>query len=321
MKLTRRDGLRFAGAAAVAAFVPRPVQAQNWPTRPIRAMVPFSAGSTIDIVGRIVLDPLSAQLGQPIVIENRGGAGGSIGSAMVAKSEPDGYTMLVHAAAHSAATAAYPNLSYDVARDFAGVAMFGTIPNVTVISPDKGIKTLKELVARAKAKPGSVSFGSSGPGSATHVAAERLRISAGFTAVNVPFRGAEGLLEVVAGRVDYFCVGVSAALPHIQSGKLIPLAVSTPKRSLALPNVPTTIEEGFPDSDYNYWMGMLVPAKTPRTIVDRLHQETMKALKHPSVVQKFATQGIEPLPLSPAAFDALIVKEIEINKAVVKAAG
>jgi tripartite-type tricarboxylate transporter receptor subunit TctC len=319
MKLTRRDTLRLAGAALALPALPRAAQAENWPTRPIRAVIPFTAGSTIDVIGRIALDPLSAQLGQPIVVENRGGAGGSIGAALVAKAEPDGYTLLVHASAHSAAPAVYPNLSYDAVRDFSAVAALGAVPNVTVISPDKGIRSLKELVARAKA--GSMSYASAGAGSATHFAAERLRISAGFNAVHVPFRGAESLTEVMAGRVDFMCAGVSGALPFLMSGKLIPLAVSTPKRSSALPNVPTTLEEGFANSDYYFWNGILVPSKTPRAIVDRLHRETMKALKNPKVVENFKKQGIEPMPLSPTEFDALIKKEVADNIAMVKTMG
>jgi len=316
---TRRRFLNLAGAALAMPALPRLARAQSWPAKPVRAMIPFTAGSTIDIVGRIVTDPLAAQLGQPIVIENRGGAGGSIGTAAVAKADPDGYTILINASAHSAAPAAYPNISYDPARDFSAVIPFGTVPNATVVAPASGIKTLQQLVAKAKA--GSVSYASAGVGSATHWAAERLRVSAGFSAVHVPFRGAEGLVEVMAGRVDFFCVGISAALGFIREGKLLPLAVSTPKRSRALPDVPTTLEAGYADSDYNYWMGMLVPAKTPREIIERLHQETQKALRLPSVTEKFAPQGIEPMPLAPAEFDALIKKEIDVNIALVKAAG
>jgi tripartite-type tricarboxylate transporter receptor subunit TctC len=317
---TRRRFLNLAATALATPALPRLARAQSWPTRQIRAMIPFSAGSTIDIIGRLVLDPLAIQLGQTIVVENRGGAGGTIGTATVAKAEPDGYTLLIHAAAHSAAPAAYPNIAYDTARDFAAVAAFGSVPNVTVIAPDKGIKTLKELVGKAKA--GSVTYASAGVGSATHWAAERLRVSAGFEAIHVPFRGGpEALTEVVSGRVDFSCMGIASALGFIRDGKLIPLAVSTPKRSPALPDVPTTLEAGFADSDYNFWMGMFVPAKTPRDIVDKLHQETQRALRHPNVVAKFAPQGVEPMPLTPAEFDALVKKEIAANIALVKAAG
>ena len=208
---TRRQFLRLAGPAFAMPALPGRAWAQSWPAKPIRAMIPFSAGSSLDIVGRIVLDPLSSQLGQPIVVENRGGAGGTIGSAMVAKADPDGYTILINASAHSAAPAAYPNVTYDPARDFSAVIPFGTIPNVTVISPAKGIKTIGELVAAAKSR--SLTYASAGVGSATHWAAERLRVSAGFQAIHVPFRGGpEALTEVTTGRVDFSCMGMSAAL-------------------------------------------------------------------------------------------------------------
>jgi tripartite-type tricarboxylate transporter receptor subunit TctC len=317
---TRRKFLLLSGTALAAPALPRLASAQQWPTRPIRAIVPFTAGSTIDIIGRIVLDPLSAALGQPIVVENRGGAGGTIGTALVAKAEPDGHTILIHASAHSAAPAAYPNAPYNTGRDFAGVVVFGSVPNVTVISPAKGIKTLKELVEAAR--KGSFTFASAGVGSATHWAAERLRLAAGFSAVHVPFRGGpEALTEVMTGRVDFMSIGISSGLPLIRSGRLIPLAVSTLKRSAALPEVPTTIEAGYPDSDYTFWNGMLVPAKTPRALINRLHEETLKVLRQPGVIEKFKPQGIEPMPLTPAEFDALIAKEIENNIAIVKAAG
>jgi tripartite-type tricarboxylate transporter receptor subunit TctC len=318
---TRRRFLNLAAAALAAPALPQLASAQSWPAaRPIRAMIPFSAGSSLDIVGRIVLDPLSSQLGQTIVVENRGGAGGTIGTAAVAKADPDGYSILINASAHSAAPAAYPNIAYDPARDFSAVIPFGTVPNVTLVAPAKSIKTIQELVAAAKS--GSMSYASAGVGSATHWAAERLRVSAGFQAVHVPFRGGpEALTEVMTGRVDFTCMGMSAALPFIRDGKLIPLAVSSAKRSSALPAVPTTLESGLADSDYNYWMGMFVPAKTPREIVERLYQETQKALRLPAVAEKFGPQGIEPMPMTSAEFDALIKKEIAINVALVKAAG
>jgi tripartite-type tricarboxylate transporter receptor subunit TctC len=317
---TRRKFLLLSGAALAAPALPQLASAQQWPARPIRAIVPFTPGSTIDIIGRIVLEPLSAALGHPNLDENRGGAGGTIGTALVAKAEPDGHTILIHASAHSAAPAAYPNAPYNTGRDFAGVVIFGSVPNVTVISPAKGIKTLKELVEAAR--KGSFTFASAGVGSATHWAAERLRLAAGFSAVHVPFRGGpEALTEVMTGRVDFMSIGISSGLPLIRSGRLIPLAVSTLKRSTALPEVPTTIEAGYPDSDYTFWNGMLVPAKTPRALVNRLHEETLKVLRQPGVIEKFKPQGIEPMPLTPAEFDALIAKEIENNIAIVKAAG
>lgn len=316
---TRRRFLSLSAAALAAPLAFRAF-AQAWPAKPIKAVVPFGPGSTIDLIGRIVAEPLSQALGQPIVIENRGGAGGTIGAAAVAKAEPDGYTLLIHASAHSAAPAVYPHLSYDVARDFAGVAVFGTVPNVTVISPAKGIRTLKELVDAAKKRP--MTFASAGVGSATHWAVERLKLAAGFNATHVPFKGGpEALTQVASGEVDFMSIGVSSGMPFLRSGRLVPLAVSTPTRSSALADVPTTIELGYPDSDYIFWNGLLVPAKTPRDIVGRLHDETMKLLRQPAVAEKLKPQGLEPMPLAPAQFDALIAKEIESNNALVKAAG
>ena len=318
---TRRKFLTISAAGLAAPALSRLAHAQDWPkARQIRAMVPFAAGSTLDIVGRIVLDPVSRALGQTIVIENRGGAGGSIGTALVAKAAPDGYTLLVQASAHSAAPAAFSKLAYDPARDFSAVIPFGTVPNVTLVRPESGIKSLKQLVAAAKS--GKMTYASAGVGSATHWAAERLRLAAGIQAVHVPFKGGpDALTEVMTGRVDFTSMGLGSALSFIQAGKLVPLAVSTPKRSPALPDVPTSIEAGLPDSDYIFWMGLFVPAKTPRAIIDRLRAETQKALALPAVQEKFKPQGIEPMPLTPEEFDALIKREVAANIALVKAAG
>ena len=318
---TRRTFLTLAGAALATPALSRLGSAQAaYPTRNIRAIIPFTAGSSTDILGRIVAEQLSTQLGQTIVIENRGGAGGSLGAGQVAKSDPDGYTVLMTASAHSAAPAAFPNINYDVANDFAGVAVFGTVPNVLIVAPSLGVKTVQEFVAKAKAK--EMTYSSAGVGSATHWAAERFRLSAGFKGTHVPFKGGpEATTEVMTGRVDFCCMGISSALPFINDGKVIPLAVSTPKRSSTLPNIPTTLEAGYKDSDYSFWNGLLVPAKTPREIVNKLAQEVQKTLQNPSVQAKFKPQGMEPVPLSPTEFDALINKEIEANKALVKAAG
>jgi tripartite-type tricarboxylate transporter receptor subunit TctC len=318
----RRKFLKLSAAALAAPALARPAFAQAaWPTaRQIRAIVPFSAGSTIDILGRIVLDPLSKQLGQTIVIENRGGAGGSLGSAAVAKADPDGYTILINAAAHSGAPAAYSNLPYDAANDFSAVASFGNVPNVLLVAPSSGIKTVQELVA--KAKSGSLSFASAGVGSATHWAAERFNVSAGLRVTHVPFRGGpEALTEVMTGRVDYIFIGISSGLPFIQNKQLVPLAVSSARRSPTLPDIPTTLEAGYKDSDFNYWNGMLIPAKTPRPIVDRLYAETTKVLALSDVQQKLKIQGVEPAPMTPAEMDAMIRREIALNLKIAKEAG
>jgi tripartite-type tricarboxylate transporter receptor subunit TctC len=318
---SRRRFLTLASAALAAPALTRAAWADTWPKdRVIRAVVPFSGGSTIDIIGRIVTDPLSQQIGQTIIIDNRGGAGGTIGSAYVAKADPDGYTLLINAAAHSGAPAAYPHLSYDVAADFAGVACFGSVPNVLLIAPSKGIKTVQELVEKAKA--GDMTFSSAGVGSATHWAAERFIVSAGLKATHIPFRGGpEALTEVMTGRVDFCCIGISSSLAFIKDGKLLPLVVTSTKRSPTLPDVPTSLEAGYKDSDFNYWNGLLAPVKTPRPIIERLHAEVTKALALPDVQNKLAVQGVEPSPLSPAEMDEMIKREIALNLKIAKAAG
>jgi tripartite-type tricarboxylate transporter receptor subunit TctC len=317
----RRSFLTLTAAAIATTGLPRVAAADAWPTgKTIRAVVPFTAGSTIDIIGRIVLEPVSRQLAATIVIDNRGGAGGTIGSAQVANADPDGFTLLINAAAHSGSPAAYPNLSYDASKDFAAVACFGSVPNVLLVAPSKGIKTIHEFVS--KAKDGNMTFSSAGVGSATHWAAERFRVSADFKATHVPFRGGpEALTEVMAGRIDFIFIGISSGLPFIKDNQLLPLAVSSAKRSPALPGVLTTLEAGFKDSDFNYWNGILVPAKTPRPIVDRLYAETTKALALPDVQAKLAVQGVEPAPLTPTEMDAMIAREISLNLKIAKAAG
>jgi tripartite-type tricarboxylate transporter receptor subunit TctC len=319
--LTRRHLLKLGCAVAAAPAAAWQAWADPWPQdKIIHAIVPFGAGSTVDIIGRIVLDPLAAAIGQSIVVDNRGGAGGSIGSAVVARSDPDGYTLLVNASAHSAAPAVYPHLTYDPSADFAGIAVFGVVPNVLLVAPSKGIKTVKELVARAQ--DGEMTFSSAGIGSATHWAAERFLVSAGIKATHVPYSsGPAALNEVMAGRVDFCFIGTASAGPFIADGKLLPLAVSATKRSTALPSVPTTIELGYQNSDYTFWNGMLAPAQTPRSVVERLHEETQKVLALPAVEAKLTVQGVEQMPLTPEEFDAMIKKEIAANIALAKAAG
>jgi tripartite-type tricarboxylate transporter receptor subunit TctC len=214
--------------AVLAVLLVAPAaSADTWPSKPIRAIIPFGAGSATDVIPRIVFDQLSQQLGQSIVVENRGGAGGTIGAAAVAKSDPDGYTLLVHSSAHTITPSLYPNLSYDTAKDFVAVGAIGSVPNVLIISPSKGLTNIKDFVAKAKANPGTFNFASVGIGSAVHLSAERFRVSAGYEAVHVPFKGgADALTEVIAGRVDYYFCPIATALPHIKDGKLLGLAVS-----------------------------------------------------------------------------------------------
>jgi tripartite-type tricarboxylate transporter receptor subunit TctC len=319
---TRRKFLSLTAAALAAPALSKLAFAQAWPSvKPIRVIVPFTAGSSLDVITRIVTNSLSAELNQTVVVENRGGAAGSIGAAIVAKAEPDGYTILAHASAHTLAPAVYAKLPYDASADFSGVISYGTVPNVLVVNPSKNYKTIQEFVAAAKASD-QFTYASAGIGSTTHWACERLRASAGFKGTHIPFRGGlDALTEVFAGRVDFACMGLSSALSFIQNKQLTALAVSTPNRSKALPDVPTTLEAGYKDSDYNYWNGMLLPAGTPRPIVDKLHDVVKKILAQPDVIEKFVPQGIEPMPVTPTEFDAVIKKEIADNKALVKQIG
>ena len=311
-------------ALALALIIAPCVQAcaDNYPSKPIRAIIPFGAGSATDVIPRIVFDELSARLGQPIIVENRGGAGGTIGATAVAKAEPDGYTLLVNSSAHTITPAIYPNLAYDAASDFIAVGAIGSVPNVLIIAPSKGLKTLAAFVAAAKAKPGSFNFASVGVGSAVHLSAERFRISAGYEAVHIPFKGgAEALTEVIAGRVEYYFCPIATALPHIRDGRLLGLAVSSPQRASALPDVPTTLESGYADSDYTFWIGMFAPAGTSKEIVDKLNREMAAAVQAPAVREKLSALGVELMPMTPAAFDAYVKGELVRYATFAKAAG
>jgi tripartite-type tricarboxylate transporter receptor subunit TctC len=297
-------------------------QAQGWPSKPVRIVVPFTPGSGTDIIARTVTEKLSPQVGQPIVIENRPGAGGTIGATVVVRSDPDGHTLFVHSSSYTVTPSTYKDLPYDTLRDLTGIMPLGLLPNVLVMAPSKGIRSVKELVAAAKAKPGAMNSASVGVGSATHLNAERFRLGAGIDTVNIPFKGSpEALTEIVTGRVDFYFCPVNAVLPLLKDGKLVALAVGSSKRSLALPELPTTLEAGVPNSDYNFWVGMFAPAKTPRETIQRIYQETAKALHSPEVREKMARLGAEPMEYTPEAFNAHIRDEIAANAALVKAAG
>ena len=331
MHISTANPARGAGYAAICAIVSCAIVclasanaalSQAWPARTISAVIPFSAGNANDVIARIVLDQLSRQLGQPIIIENRPGAGGTTGVAAVARAAPDGYTILVHSSSFSSAYAIYKSLPYDTFADFVGAAPIGVQPTVLVVAPSKGFKTLGELVAAAKAEPGKLNFASAGIGAASHLAAERFRVSAGFTAQHIPFRGpTEALTEVMAGRIDYYFLPIAPALPLIKEGKVLALAVSSAARAPALPDVPTTAESGLKDAAYNFWTGLFVPAKTPRDIIERLHQETRKAVAEPAVREKLAKIGVQPLSLSAQEFDKYFRDDVTSTAKLVKDAG
>lgn len=301
---------------------PAEAPAQSWPAKPLKAVVPFAAGSATDIVPRVVLDQVASQMGQSIVVENRAGAGGTIGTGLVAAADPDGTTILAHSSAFTIAPALYPNLSFQPARDFAAVAALGASPFVLIVPAGSGIKTVRDLIAAAKAKPGALNFASVGVGSASYLGAERFLHAAGLKAVHVPFKGgAEAMTEVITGRIDFFFMAASAALANVRDGKVTALAVNGSSRSAALPDVPTLREAGLDNADYPLWYGLFLPAKTPHAIVERLHRETTTALQQPKVKDRLAALAIDPMPMSSAEFGALVERDVATDAALVKAIG
>lgn len=321
MKFTRRAAL--ASLTCMAALSPLVASAQGaYPNKPIRVIVPFAAGSTTDIIARAITDKMSQSMGQTLVIDNRGGASGTIGQQAVATAAPDGYTIMIHSSSHTVSPSTFAKLPFDTMGDFTGVTPISSTPNVLVMSPSKNIKTLQELLAAARAKPGSMNFASAGQGSATHLNAEKFKLAAKIEATNIPFKGSgEAVTEVMSGRVDYYFSPIAPVIGQIKNGQLVALAVGSPKRASALPQVPTTAEAGVPGSEFNFWIGMMAPAKTPRDIVNRLHDEVIKALNTPEVKERFAALGADAWTLSPEQFDAYIKDEIKSNAVLVKAAG
>jgi tripartite-type tricarboxylate transporter receptor subunit TctC len=271
--------------------------AQQWPTRAIRVISPFPAGSASDTVGRVVLDQVSQLIGQAVVIEARAGAGGTIGFATVAKADPDGYTLVTSSSSMATESVLHRTLPYDPVRDFVPVVLFGTQPNVLVVSAQRGFKTVADLVAAAKAKPGTVTFASAGIGSSSHMAAERLRLAAKIDVRHIPFREG-GMTEVMAGRIDFYYIPLAAAAAALANKDLLVLAVSSPQRIPLLPDVPSVAEAGYPDAEFRFWSGLSAPAKTPRAIVDKLHDVTEQALAIPALREKLAKLGVSPQPMS-----------------------
>jgi tripartite-type tricarboxylate transporter receptor subunit TctC len=264
---------------------------------------------------------LAGELEQVIVVDNRPGAGGTIGAAAVAKSDPDGYTILVMSSSYTIVPSVYPTLPYDAAKDLAAIVPLGNVPNVLVVTPSSGFKTVKDFVAAARAK-GTMNYASVGAGTAMHLNAERFRLSAKFQAQHIPFKGApQAITEVMTGRIDFTFVPVLAALPFIRDGKLTALAVGSSARASSLPEVPTTVESGFADSEYNFWLGMFAPAKTPREVMARLASGTQKSLQNSDVREKLAKLGAEPMVMTSRQFQDHVEREINANAALVKAAG
>jgi tripartite-type tricarboxylate transporter receptor subunit TctC len=316
--LSRRG---FAGAILGTAFISVRAAgaAESYPSRPIRVVSPFPAGSASDTVARVVLDKVSQNLGQAMVVEAKPGAGGIVGFADVAKADPDGYTLVTSSTSLGTGSVLHAHLPYDPAKDFVAVAMFGVQPNVLVASTESGFKTVADLVAAAKAKPGALTFASAGIGSSSHMAGEKLRLAAKIDVRHVPFKD-NGLTEVMAGRIDYYFIPLAAAASALQSGKLTVLAVSSPKRAALLPDVPSIAEAGYPDAEFNFWVGLSAPANTPRPIVDTLHDATEKALLDPDIAARLAKLGVEPEQMSVDQFGTFVKDDIAATVRLAKAA-
>jgi tripartite-type tricarboxylate transporter receptor subunit TctC len=307
-----------AGLAACAV----PGFAQDFPSKPVRVIVSFTPGSATDIVGRIVGAKLSEYWGQPVVVENRSGAGGSIGSAAVSKAAPDGYTLLINSSAHSVNPAIFANLPYDTIKDFTDIAPLAVQPNILVVIGGSPYKTLSDLIGYARANPGKLNFGHAGVGSGTHLNTEKLLARAGVTATIVPFKGTpEVVAAILSGSVDCYWVPISAGLANIRSGKLHALAVSTGKRNPQLPDLPTTAEAGVKGAETALWFGMWGPPGMPRDVVTKINADVRKAVADPGVREKLLNLGNDTLDMSPGDFSAFIREEIDVNKRILTAAG
>lgn len=306
---------------ALATFAAQAL-AQGYPNKPVHVIISFTPGSSTDIVGRIVMQKVSEYWGQPVVPENRAGAGGSIGSAVVAKAAPDGYTLLINSSAHAVNPAIYAKLPYDTTKDFIDIAPLTMQPNVLVVSASSPYKTLMDLVKAAKAKPGAINWGHAGIGSGTHLNTEKFVAKAGISVTQVPFKGTpEVITNIFSGAVDCYWAPISAALSHVKSGKLRALAVSTPKRNSQLPDVPTTGEAGVAGADAPLWFGVWAPAGTPANVINRISADVRKAIADPGVKQKLENLGNDTLDMSPPEFAKFVREEIDSYGKIIRAAG
>ena len=306
----------------VVALIASSAGAQGYPSKPVHAIISFPPGSSTDIVGRIVMQKVSEYWGQPVIAENRAGAGGSIGSAVVARSAPNGYTLLINSSAHSVNPAIYAKLPYDTTKDFIDIVPRAVQPNVLVVSGSSPIRSVAELVAGAKARPGALNFGHAGIGSGTHLSTEKFIAAAGIQVTQIPFKGTpEVVTALLGGSVDVYWVPISAGMANIRSGKLRPLAVSSAKRSSQLPDVPTIGETGVQNANSPLWFGVWAPAGTPPDIVAKISGDVRRAIADPGVREKLASLGNDPMDMPPDEFARFVRSEIEDYLRVVKAAG
>lgn len=309
-----------AAVPAVLIAATASANAQQYPTRAIRVISPYPAGSASDTVTRVVMDQVSQRLGQPVVIEMRPGAGGSIGFTSVARAEPDGYTVATSSSSMATESVLHKTLPYDPVKDFVHVVLLGTSPNILVASAKSGFKAAADLVAAAKAKPGTLTFASAGIGSSSHMAAERFRLAANIDVRHIPFKEG-GLMQVMAGNIDFYFIPLAAAASALNNDKLVVLAVSAPKRVPLLPNVPSVTELGYPDAVFRFWNGISAPSKTPRDIVNKLHDATNEALKDSALREKLAKLGVEPAQISVEEFDKFFRDDFKATAELAQRAG
>ena len=317
-----RSTVVFCVITAVSAVGGNAALAQTYPTRPVRIVVPQSAGGSTDLVARPLAQLLSGALGQNVIVENRPGAGSTLGTDVVAKSSPDGYTVLAVAASFAISPSLYKQLPYDPVRDFSPITQVSAFPNIMVVPRSLPVTSIAELIAYARARPGQLNYASSGMGTGTHLSMELFKTLAGLDIVHVPYKGgAPAVNALLAGQVQVNLATISTALPFVKSGELRALAVTTAQRWPAVPDLPTLAEGGLPGYEYSSWVGLLAPAKTPPAIVQRLSTETAKAARAPEMKRILAHEGAEPVGNSPAEFAAIIQREIVTWRKVVEQAG
>jgi tripartite-type tricarboxylate transporter receptor subunit TctC len=298
------------------------VAQDKFPNKPIRMLVPFSAGSATDFLARTVGQKMSENWGQQVVVDNRPSAGGVIASEILLAATPDGHTLMMVSIGHAVNASLYSKLPYDTVKDFAGITLVADVPNVLVATPSLGLKSVRDLVALAKSKPGQINYGSAGVGSGTHMNGEQFKLAAGINVVHVPFKGTpEAITNTIGGGVQYFFAPITAAVPLVKGGKVTGLAVSTKNRSPVLPDVPTVAESGLPGFDFNLWTGLLGPAKLPKDVKEKIAKEVARILALQDVKERMLIQGATPHPMSPTEFDAFIKNEVGRLAKVVKASG
>ena len=320
--MKRMTWIRLLAAAVAVAIGPAAHAQSTYPNKPVRLIISFTPGSAIDIVGRIVATKLAEIWGQPVVPENRPGAGGSIGSAFVVQSPPDGYTLLANSSAHASNPAIYAKLPYDTLKDFTNLSPLAGQPNVLIVGPQSGWKTLADFLAAARAKPGELNFSSAGLGSGTHLNLEKLMLMSGAKVTHVPYKGTpEAISDTIAGRVCCYFAPITAAVPHVTGGKAVALGVSTTKRSALLPDVPTIAEGGVAGFEYTLWLGLWGPPGMPADVAAKINRDVQAALASPDIKERLQKIGAEPMQMTIPEFTQFVQREVADSQRIIQAAG